>query len=100
MEVGGGSANQIGSASYEASLLTSVTSSWKSVNPIPTGNHRVYHSSHFLLDDGRVVSLGSNPNGEPLSETILVFSPPYLYKGTRPTITSAPSSSSGTPRSR
>ena len=91
MEVGGGSANQIRSASYEASLLTSVTSSWKSVNPIPAGNHRVYHSSHFVLDDGRVVSLGSNPNGEPFSETVLVFSPPYLYKGTRPTITSAPS---------
>ena len=91
MEVGGGSANKIASASYEASLLTSIGSSWKSLNPIPTGNHRLYHSSHFLLDDGRVVSLGSNPTGEPRSETVLVFSPPYLYKGTRPTITSAPS---------
>jgi hypothetical protein len=91
MEIGGGSANKIASASYEVSLLSSISSSWKTMNPIPTGNHRLYHSSHFLRDDGRVVSLGSNPEGEPTSETIMVYSPPYIYKGTRPTITSAPS---------
>jgi hypothetical protein len=91
LEAGGGTANKIASASYEASLLTSFDSSWKSLNPIPKGNHRLYHSSHFLLDDGRIVSIGSDPQGQPRSESVLVYSPPYLYKGARPTIVSAPS---------
>lgn len=92
LEAGGGSANRIENASYEVALLKSAAStSWTALNPIPTGNHRLYHSSHFLLDDGRVVSLGSDPNGQPRSETVLAYSPPYLYKGVRPTITAAPS---------
>jgi hypothetical protein len=91
LEAGGGAGNTIGSASYQVSLLTSINSSWKSLNPIPRGNHRLYHSSHFLLDDGRVVSLGSEPKGQPRSESVLVYSPPYLYKGARPSIVSAPS---------
>jgi hypothetical protein len=90
LEAGGGLTNKIESASYEASLLPSFDSSWKSLNPIPAGNHRLYHSSHFLLDDGRVVSLGSEPKAQPRSESVLVYSPPYLYKGERPTIVAAP----------
>ncbi len=90
LEAGGGTANKIASASYEVSLLTSFDAKWKSLNPIPKGNHRLYHSSHFLLDDGRIVSLGSDPKEQPRSESILIYSPPYLYKGTRPTIVSAP----------
>ena len=38
-----------------------------------------------------MVSIGSDPKGQPRSETVLAYSPPYLYKGTRPTITAAPS---------
>ena len=91
LEAGGGAKNKIESASYEVSLLTSYDSSWKSLNPIPAGNHRLYHSSHFLLDDGRMVSLGSNPDAQARSESVLVYSPPYLYKGVRPTIVAAPS---------
>jgi hypothetical protein len=46
---------------------------------------RWYHSTVVLLPDGRILSAGGddNPSGE-------VFSPPYLFKGTRPTITSVP----------
>jgi hypothetical protein len=91
LEAGGGATNKVASASYEVSLLASFDSQWKSLNPIPAGNHRLYHSSHFLLDDGRVVSLGSDPQGQPRSESILVYSPPYLFKGQRPSIVSAPS---------
>jgi hypothetical protein len=49
--------------------------------------YRGYHSTATLLPDGRVVSSGGdeNPNAE-------VFSPPYLFNGPRPTITSAPAS--------
>ena len=47
--------------------------------------YRGYHSIALLLPDGRVLSSGGDgePNGE-------VFSPPYLFKGARPTITSVP----------
>ncbi|MEY2932477.1 MAG: hypothetical protein RL033_3226 [Pseudomonadota bacterium] len=60
---------------------------------------RLYHSTALLLPDGRVVTAGSNPeagthvawNQDPQEEMRLeVFSPPYLFKGARPTITSAP----------
>jgi hypothetical protein len=50
-------------------------------NQIP----RWYHSTAILLPDGRVLSAGSDdqPTGE-------IFSPPYLFQGTRPVIQSAP----------
>ena len=90
LEVGGGSTNKIENASDEASLLRSIGSTWTGLNPVPAGNHRLYHSSAFLLDDGRVVSVGSDPSGQPRSESVLVLSPPYLYQGRRPVITSVP----------
>jgi len=47
--------------------------------------HRRYHSTSLLLPDGRVLSAGSD--GESNME---IFSPPYLFWGSRPTVTSAP----------
>ncbi|HET9650368.1 MAG TPA: hypothetical protein VFP34_19340, partial [Microlunatus sp.] len=91
LEAGGGSDNLIEAASYEVGLLTSINSQWTSMNPIPSGNDRLYHSSFFVLDDGRVVSIGSNPKDEARSTSVLMYSPPYLFKGTRPTITKIPS---------
>ena len=49
--------------------------------------YRGYHSVAVLLPDGRVFSGGGNVGG-PNYE---IFSPPYLFKGARPTISSAPS---------
>lgn len=46
---------------------------------------RLYHSISMLLPDGRVLSTGGNSYTQ--SE---FFSPPYLFAGSRPTITSAP----------
>ncbi|MFL5496362.1 MAG: galactose oxidase-like domain-containing protein [Gemmatimonadales bacterium] len=58
---------------------------------------RVYHSVSLLLPDGTVLHGAS---GNALAGTSIVpdeknheiFSPPYLFKGVRPTITSAPAS--------
>jgi len=51
---------------------------------------RMYHSIAVLLPDGRVLSAGQSQGA--LQQTGEIFSPPYLFAGPRPTITSAPSS--------
>jgi hypothetical protein len=51
---------------------------------------RVYHSTSLLLPDGRVLHTGSGDGG-PDQRTAELFSPPYLFKGARPAIASAPS---------
>lgn len=54
---------------------------------------RIYHSTSLLLPDGRVLHSGSGDGGgSPTEENAELFSPPYLFKGARPVITSAPSS--------
>jgi hypothetical protein len=90
LEVGGGATNQVVNASRSVSQLAVGWKSWKQMNPLPAGQHRLYHSMAFLLDDGRVVSMGSNPSGQPRSDTVLVYEPPYLFRGTRPTIGALP----------
>jgi hypothetical protein len=56
----------------------------------------LYHSTALLLPDARVVTAGGNPEGgthvqwdeDPEEEMrIEIFRPPYLFKGTRPSIT-------------
>jgi galactose oxidase len=50
---------------------------------------RGYHSTALLLPDGRVLSAGDNqPPGGGLK--LEIYSPPYLFQGSRPTITSSP----------
>lgn len=55
---------------------------------------RLYHSVSILLPDGRVLNLGSvgsgGTQGHALIKDVEVFSPPYLFRGARPTITSVP----------
>jgi len=48
--------------------------------------YRGYHSTALLLADGRVLSAGGNLGGP----NAQLFSPPYLFAGTRPSIASAP----------
>ncbi len=58
-----------------------------------TGTTRGYHSTAVLMPDGTVLVAGSghaNP-GYAGQDSAQIYSPPYLFKGARPTITSAPS---------
>lgn len=49
---------------------------------------RAYHSTAVLLPDGRVLSAGQNSGT--MQTTMEIYSPPYLFAGPRPTISSAP----------
>jgi chitodextrinase len=52
---------------------------------------RLYHSVAVLLPDGRVyVAGGGGDPGVTDQKSAQIFSPPYLFKGPRPTIGSAP----------
>ena len=48
---------------------------------------RMYHSSAVLLPDGRIVVGGGEAAGRLRAQ---IYSPPYLFKGPRPTIQNAP----------
>jgi hypothetical protein len=69
-----------------AELWDPATGKWTTLAS-SSGIPRVYHSATGLLPDGRVWSTGGN--GQLAPE---IYSPPYLFKGARPAITSAPSS--------
>ena len=51
---------------------------------------RAYHSTALLLPDGRVISAGDDVNGGINQDTAEIYEPPYLFKGPRPSISSAP----------
>jgi hypothetical protein len=53
--------------------------------------NRVYHSTSLLLRDGRVLHTGSgDAAGNTNHFDAEIFYPPYLFKGARPSISSAP----------
>ena len=78
-------------ATYPAELWSPTTERWTTLasNHVP----RYYHSTAILLPDGRVVvggGWGSTATPDGRQHSYEIFSPPYLFKGPRPTITSAP----------
>ena len=91
----GTSFNDVAMAVRLAEIWNPATGVWTQV----AGNavNRTYHSASLLLPDGRVLHTGSgdaiNVDGPaPDEKNAELYSPPYLFKGARPTISSAPSS--------
>jgi len=82
--------NNLQPAVYEAELWNPQTETWTTLAPMQTP--RIYHSTAALLPDGRVAIAGSgNVAGSTDQTSLEIYSPPYLFKGARPTITSVPS---------
>jgi galactose oxidase len=69
---------------YLAEVWNPATGAWTQLSSNST--YRGYHSTALLLPDARVLVAGGEKSGTSME----IFSPPYLFKGPRPTITSAP----------
>jgi hypothetical protein len=50
---------------------------------------RLYHSVAVLMPDGLVVTAGSNPQRKTEEMRVEVYWPPYLFAGSRPSVTPA-----------
>jgi hypothetical protein len=88
-ETGGGLHNRADPV-YEASIFDPMSNTFRprmATDPVP----RTYHSSSFLLPDGRVMAVGENPSNGSFDMRISVYSPPYLFQGARPQIQSVSS---------
>jgi galactose oxidase-like protein/Kelch motif protein len=82
----------VDNAVLAAELWSPATETWTTLASMQ--RPRLYHSTALLLPDARVLVLGGGrfnggdaPTDQKSSE---IFSPPYLFKGARPVITSAP----------
>jgi hypothetical protein len=71
---------------YAAEIWDPATEQWTTM-AASAGIPRLYHSAAVLLPDGRILSTGGNDYLE-----AEIYAPPYLFKGDRPTIGSAPGS--------
>jgi hypothetical protein len=75
----------------QAELWNPVTERWSTL--AAQARYRGYHSTALLLPDGRVLTGGGghpNPAGGSAEYNFEIYSPPYLFKGSRPTIVHAP----------
>ncbi len=82
--------NDLTTAVHPAEIWSPSTGQWTTLasNTVNRG----YHTTAILLPDGRVLLSGSGDGaGAPSERNAELFSPPYLFAGTRPVISTAPS---------
>jgi hypothetical protein len=84
--VGGGTSGSYSGPIFTAERYDPVSATWTDMAAQTAP--RMYHSTALLLPDGRVLSAGQSQGT--YQRTGEVFSPPYLFAGTRPTISGAP----------
>ena len=93
LATGGGTTKDgqnLANAVLPAELWSPATETWTTVASMATP--RLYHSQALLLPDGRVFVGGSGgDSGVADQKSAEIYSPPYLFKGARPVISSAPS---------
>jgi len=95
LATGGGTTTDavgVGTAVLPAEIWSPVTQTWITVASMTAP--RLYHSNALLMPDARVLVLGGGRFtgfAEPTDQlSAQYYSPPYLFNGARPTITSAP----------
>jgi len=86
---GGGGGGEYTNPIYTPELYNPTAATWTVM--APQAIQRTYHSTAVLLPDGRVISSGSD-NRVTTEMTYEIYSPPYLFKGTRPAIQASPAS--------
>ena len=87
--VGGTKFNDPTKAVYAAEMWNPGTGQWTTLSS--NAVMRDYHGTALLMPDSRVlVAGGSESIGAPDQKNAEIFSPPYLFRGARPTINSAP----------
>jgi hypothetical protein len=87
--VGGTTFNDPTKPVYPAEIWNPGTGQWTTLSSNTI--IRDYHGTALLMPDGRVlVAGGSESKGLPSQKNAEIFSPPYLFRGPRPTIGSAP----------
>jgi hypothetical protein len=80
----------IANAVYAAEMWSPTTQTWSTMASMHTP--REYHGTALLLPDGRVLEsgMGADFGNVPDEKSAEFYSPPYLFKGARPTITQVP----------
>ncbi len=87
--VGGTTFNDVTQGVHPAEMWNPETGQWRTM--ASSAITRGYHSSSLLLPDGRVLHAGSGEGaGAPDQKNAEIFSPPYLLRGPRPVVSSAP----------
>ncbi len=81
---------KIANAVYAAELWSPKTETWSIMASMHTP--REYHGTAVLLPDARVLvsGMGADFGNVPDEKSAEFYSPPYLFKGPRPTISQAP----------
>jgi hypothetical protein len=85
---GNGQSEVVATAVLEAEIYDPPTNTWIKAATAQAG--RLYHSIALLLPDGRVLAAGSNPNRRDDELRLEIYHPPYLFRGPRPFIETAP----------